>query len=85
MKADGAITISGGKISVSTAGRNAEGIESKTSILISDGEVTVNSYDDGINVGGDGSDLIISGGYVYSRAMNNDGIDGNGNVYVKAD
>ena len=43
----------------------------------------MNSYDDGINVGGDGSDLIISGGYVYSRAMNNDGIDGNGNVYVK--
>ena len=83
VKADGAITISGGKISVSTAGKNAEGIESKTSILISDGEVTVNSYDDGINVGGDGSDLIISGGYVYSRAMNNDGIDGNGNVYVK--
>jgi hypothetical protein len=83
VKADGAITISGGKISVATAGRNAEGIESKTSILISDGEVTVNSYDDGINVGGDGSDLIISGGYVYSRAMNNDGIDGNGNVYVQ--
>ena len=83
VKADGAITISGGKISVATAGRNAEGIESKTSILISAGEVTVNSYDDGLNVGGDGSDLIISGGYVYSRAMNNDGIDGNGNVYVK--
>ena len=83
VKADGAITISGGKISVSTAGRNAEGIESKTSILISAGEVTVNSYDDGINVGGDGTDLIIEGGYVYARALNNDGIDGNGNVYVK--
>ena len=83
VKADGAITISGGKISVATAGRNAEGIESKTSILISAGEVTVNSFDDGLNVGGDGSDLIISGGYVYSRAQNNDGIDGNGNVYVK--
>ena len=68
---------------MSTAGKNAEGIESKTSILISNGEVIVNSYDDGINVGGDGSDLIIEGGYVYSRAMNNDGIDGNGNVYVK--
>ena len=83
VKADGAITISGGKIRVATAGRNAEGIESKTSMLISAGEVTVNSYDDGLNVGGDGSDLIISGGYVYSRALNNDGIDGNGNVYVK--
>ena len=83
VKADGAIKISGGKINVSTAGKNAEGIESKTSILISDGEVIVNSYDDGINVGGDGTDLIIEGGLVYARAMNNDGIDGNGNVYVK--
>ena len=83
VKADGAIKISGGKINVSTAGKNAEGIESKTSILILNGEVIVNSYDDGINVGGDGTDLIIEGGYVYSRAMNNDGIDGNGNVYVK--
>ena len=83
VKADGAIKISGGKINVLTAGKNAEGIESKTSILISDGEVIVNSYDDGINVGGDGSDLIIEGGLVYARAMNNDGIDGNGNVYVK--
>ena len=83
VKADGAIKISGGRINVSTAGLNAEGIESKTSILISDGEVVVNSYDDAINVGGDGTDLIIEGGYVYARAMNNDGIDGNGNVYVK--
>ena len=83
VKADGAIKILGGKINVSTAGKNAEGIESKTSILISNGEVIVNSYDDGINVGGDGSDLIIEGGLVYARAMNNDGIDGNGNVYVK--
>ena len=83
VKADGAVIISGGVINVSTAGKNAEGIESKTSMLISNGHVTVNAYDDGLNVGGDGSDLIISGGYVYSRAMNNDGIDGNGNVYVK--
>ena len=83
VKADGKITITGGRIYVSTAGLNAEGIESKTSILISKGEVVVNSYDDGINVGGDGSDLIIEGGLVYARAMNNDGIDGNGNVYVK--
>lgn len=83
VKADGAITITGGRISVSTAGLNAEGIESKTTILISNGEVVVNAYDDAINVGGNGTDLIIEGGYVYARAVNNDGIDGNGNVYVK--
>lgn len=80
IKVDGAITISGGITTVSTAGRNAEGIESKSTITISNGQVTVNAYDDGINSGGD---LTISGGYVYARAMNNDGIDGNGNVYVK--
>ena len=80
IKVDGAITISGGITSVSTAGRNAEGIESKSTINITDGQVTVNAYDDGINSAGD---LTISGGYVYSRAKNNDGIDSNGNTYIK--
>ena len=80
IKVDGAITISGGITSVSTAGRNAEGIESKSTINITNGQVTVNAYDDGINSAGD---LTISGGYVYSRATNNDGIDSNGNTYVK--
>ena len=80
IKVDGAITISGGITSVSTAGRNAEGIESKSTINITDGQVTVNAYDDGINSAGD---LTISGGYVYSRATNNDGIDSNGNTYIK--
>ena len=80
IKVDGAITISGGIISVSTAGRNAEGIESKSTISITNGQVTVNAYDDGINSAGD---LTISGGYVYSRATNNDGIDSNGNTYIK--
>ena len=80
IKVDGAITISGGTTTVSTAGRNAEGIESKSTITITNGQVTVNAYDDGINSAGD---LTISGGYVYSRATNNDGIDSNGNTYIK--
>jgi hypothetical protein len=80
IKVDGAITISGGITSVSTSGRNAEGIESKSTINITNGQVTVNAYDDGINSAGD---LTISGGYVYSRATNNDGIDSNGNTYIK--
>ena len=80
IKVDGAITISGGTTTVSTAGRNAEGIESKSTITISNGQVTVNAYDDGINSAGD---LTISGGYVYVRATNNDGIDSNGNTYIK--
>ena len=76
----GGIVISGGKISVSTSGRNAEGIESKSTLVINDGEIAVNAYDDGINAA---SDLTINGGLVYSRSANNDGIDANGNVYLK--
>ena len=76
----GGIVIDGGKIYVTTAGRNAEGIESKSTLVINDGEIYVNAYDDGINAA---SDLTINDGLVYSRATNNDGIDANGNVYIK--
>ena len=80
IKVDGAITISGGNTNVSTSGRNGEGIESKSTITISSGQVTVNAYDDAINSAGD---LTVTGGYVYARATNNDGIDSNGNTYIK--
>lgn len=76
----GGIDISGGTVSVTTSGRNAEGIESKNYLNITGGHVTVNAYDDGIN---SAQDLTISGGYVYSKASNNDGIDANGNCYIK--
>lgn len=89
IKADGAIIIGGeAVISVTTTGAGGEGIESKTSIDITGGEVTVNASDDAINASynsdtnGSG-DLTISGGYVYARSTGNDGIDANGNVYVK--
>ena len=76
----GGIVISGGKISVSTSGRNAEGIESKSTLVLNDGEVTINAYDDAINAA---SDLTVNGGLLYARSTNNDGIDANGNVYLK--
>ncbi len=74
------LTISGGTVNVSTAGHNGEGIESKGTLNITDGEVIVNSYDDAINAG---SHLTISGGIVYGHATGNDGIDSNGNMYIK--
>ena len=78
-------------ISVTTTGAGGEGIESKTSINITGGQVTVNASDDAINAsynddtkGTSGAgDLTISGGAVYARSTGNDGIDANGNVYIK--
>ena len=80
IKVDGAITISGGKISVTTTGAGGEGIESKSTLDITGGEVVVNSNDDALNAS---SHLTISGGLVYAHAANNDGIDANGNCYIK--
>jgi len=80
IKATGAISITGGIVSVSTSGRNGEGIESKATMTISGGQVVVNAYDDALNAA---SHLTISGGKVYARATNNDGIDANGNCYIQ--
>ena len=80
IKIDGAITISGGKISITTSGAGGEGMESKSTLNISGGEVAINAYDDAIN---SASTLTVSGGLVYARATNNDGIDANGNCYIK--
>ena len=76
----GGIVISGGNISVTTSGHNAEGIESKNTFDITGGYITVNAYDDAIN---SAQDLTINGGYVYARATNNDGIDSNSDCYIK--
>jgi hypothetical protein len=92
IKIDGAITISDNAvISVTTTGAGGEGIESKTNINITGGQVTVNASDDAINSSynddtkslSTAGDLTISGGYVYARSTGNDGIDANGNCYIK--
>jgi hypothetical protein len=92
IKTDGAITISDkAVISVTTTGAGGEGIESKTNINITGGQVTVYALDDAINSsyndatkGTSGAgDLTISGGYVYARSSGNDGIDANGNCYIQ--
>ena len=92
IKIDGAIIISDNAIiSVTTTGAGGEGIESKTSIDITGGRITVNASDDAINASynddtkslSNAGNLTISGGYVYARSTGNDGIDANGNVYIK--
>jgi hypothetical protein len=88
IKADGAITINDGVISVTTSGAGGEGIESKTSITFNGGQTYVSSSDDGINASyntttnGTG-DLTVNGGYIYVISSGNDAMDSNGNFYVK--
>ena len=89
IKVDGAFFIGNSAVvDVTTAGAGGEGVESKHSIEIAGGQLTVNSTDDAINAsyetstGGTG-DINISGGLVYARSTGNDGIDSNGNCYIK--
>ena len=80
IKADGNITFNGGRVWVRTSGNNGEGIESKKEISITGGEVASYAYDDAIN---SKSTMTISGGYVYAQGQHNDGLDANGNIYIK--
>ena len=80
IKIDGNLTIKSGRVWVRTSGYNGEGIESKSILTISGGEVASYAYDDAINSKGD---MTISGGYVYAQGQHNDGIDANGNCYIK--
>ena len=80
IKADGNINITGGTVWVRTNGYNGEGIETKSQLNISGGEVACYAYDDAINSKGD---MTITGGYVYAQGKNNDGLDANGNIYLK--
>ena len=80
IKIDGDIIINGGTITVTTSGAGGEGIESKKTLTVNDGHITVNAFDDGINCS---SDMTINGGYIFVIGAKNDAMDANGNMYVK--
>lgn len=80
IKIDGDIIINGGTIFVTTSGAGGEGIESKKTLTVNDGHITVNAFDDGINCS---SDMTINGGYIFVKGSKNDAMDANGNMYVK--
>ena len=80
IKVDGDLTVNGGTIWVRTSGTNGEGIETKSKLNITGGEVASYAYDDAINSKGD---MTISGGYVFAQGQHNDGLDANGNCYIK--
>lgn len=81
IKGDDGIEQTGGAIMVRCTGQAGEGIESKSTLDITAGSMSVYSaQDDAINAA---STLTISGGYVLGYSSGNDGIDANGNFYVK--
>ena len=65
---------------ISAAAKNHEAIESKGTITISGGYIFGNSSDDAINAA---SHMTISDGYVCAYSTGNDGLDSNGNMYIK--
>ena len=80
IKIDGTITINGGTINVTTTGAGGEGIESKSTLDINDGYIYVSAADDAIN---SSSHMTITGGYIMANSSGNDGLDANGNMYIK--
>jgi len=80
IKIDGDIIIDGGTITVTTTGAGGEGIESKNTLTVNGGHITVNAFDDGIN---SSSHMYINGGYIFVKGSNNDAMDANGNMYIK--
>jgi len=74
----GGIVVTGGTVTASASSHEA--IESKSTITVSGGTVYATSSDDAIN---SASDFTISGGFVMGNSTGNDGLDANGNCYIK--
>lgn len=80
IKADGDIDISGGDVTVTcNGGEGAEGIESKSAMTVTGGNIIANTYDDALNAS---TGITVAGGNVYACSTDNDGIDSNGGLYI---
>lgn len=80
IKADGNLTINSGTIWVKTpGGEGSEGIESKSTLTVNGGDVSVYSYDDCMNAS---KSIVINGGNIYCYSSGNDGVDSNGTLTI---
>ena len=75
IKAEGNLTMHGGRIRGFSQAEGGEGFESKKVMTINGGVFEATTYDDCINAS---ESLVVNGGYLYCGATNNDCIDSNG-------
>ncbi|MBR1792950.1 MAG: carbohydrate-binding domain-containing protein [Bacteroidales bacterium] len=78
IKFDGNLYFAGATVTAKASAHEA--IESKGAIEITAGEVYAYSSDDAMN---SAKDFTISGGHVCGYSTGNDGLDANGNFYIK--
>ena len=76
----GAASSGGGGPWGGSSSSSPEAIEAKGTITVNGGTVFAQSADDAINSGGD---MTINDGYVCAYSTGNDGLDANGNLYIK--
>lgn len=74
IKAQGAVTLYGGALTITTATDGAEGLESKTSVDIQGGQHYIKAYDDCINSAGP---ILYNGGITVCWSTGNDAVDSN--------
>lgn len=79
IKVDGDIVIDGGTFIIETKGSGGEGIESKKTLTINGGSISIKAYEDGTN---SSSHTYLNGGDITVTTGTGDAIDANGNIYV---
>ena len=79
VKADFGICVTGGSMNLYTEQDGGEGLESKDTLVIRDGDIHIEAYDDCINAAGN---VRIHGGNLYLSSLDNDGIDTNQSMFI---